>query len=70
MGVILRDNALLFPLIFYFYFLFWTLMLFDGPLIFSSFFFFSFDFLLSTLDSIRDTKQPIGQSGVSIAFVL
>ena len=46
-------------------------MLFYGSLFFFiNFLFFCFDFLLSTLDKIRGTDQPIGQKGVSVAFVL
>ena len=46
-------------------FLFWMLMPFYGSLLC-----FFFNFLLGTLDKIRDTKQPIGLSGVSLVFVL
>ena len=38
--------------------------------VFALFYSFSFDFLSSTLDKIRDTKQPIGQNCMSLAFVL
>lgn len=61
-------------LLFFFVFI-WTLMLFYKSLLF--FYLFSFDFPLfcfnfplSTPDRIKDTKQRIGQKGVSLAFVL
>ena len=60
-----KANALFLPLLFHsFVFIFWTLMLFYGSLLF-------FSFLLSTLDRIRDIEQLIGQSRcvTSICFM-
>ena len=60
MGVIFRANALFLPLLFYFF----VFILDPHTLL------WVFYFLLSTSDIIRDTEQPIGQGGVSLAFIL